>query len=111
MTPEREAETRSEIDARGNWYIDRCLAAIATLRTERDAAREDTRLAAGELLVDMDEAPPGSLVARLLTACRLMMVERDKALEQADCGRTGHSYMFTNGHEDECPHCGIEKKP
>lgn len=91
MNKEREdtfrqaLEAGADITAKGAREL---VGAIATLRTERDAAREDTRLAAGELLVDMDEAPPGSLVARLLTACRLMGHARDAALA-AQCGHCG----------------------
>jgi hypothetical protein len=46
-------------------------------QAELEVAREDVRLAAGELLVDMADAPPGSLVARLLIANRIMSRERD----------------------------------
>ena len=60
------------------------LAAEKRLVAERDAllaevakVRQDYHDAAGELLVDIGDAQPGTLVAKLLTANRIMARERD----------------------------------
>lgn len=79
-------DTAAKVAKAKKWLVDR-----NALRIERDLlkggnialisalaeAREDVCLAAGELLVDMEDAPPGSLVSRLLIANRLMSRERD----------------------------------
>ena len=46
-------------------------------RDELLQLRADVRAAAGELMMDLGDAPPGSLMARLLVANRLMSRERD----------------------------------
>lgn len=123
MTPGRELERiytaadlraatatlRTERDTLSDDFLRACGQRNAAI-DERDAAREDTRLAAGELLVDMDEAPPGSLVARLLTACRLMQVERDAALAEvgrleapANCVQCGAGVTML--HPRQCLEC------
>lgn len=53
-------------------------------RDELLQLRADVRAAAGELMVDLGDAPPGSLVARLLVANRLMSRERDEARERGN---------------------------
>jgi len=49
--------------------------------TEQDLAlaRKDVADAAGELMVDLKDAPPGSLVAKLMIANSIMRRERDQA--------------------------------
>ena len=50
---------------------------LAALRAEVAKVRQDYHDAAGELLVNIDDAQPGTLVAKLLTANRIMARERD----------------------------------
>lgn len=79
--------------------INRCTRANearALMREERDALREDVRLAADELMVDMAEAAPGTTVARLLSANRIMRQERDEWHDEVQ-RVTGECY---DHHED-----------
>lgn len=46
---------------------------------ERDLARQDIVRAAGEMLININDAPPGSLPARLMAVNALMRHERDDA--------------------------------
>jgi hypothetical protein len=55
---------------------------IAEAERERDEARADAVAAAGELRVDIRDAQPGSLPARLLVANAVMRRERDTARAQ-----------------------------
>jgi len=67
---------------------------------------EDVRLAAGELMVDMEDAPPGSLVARLLIANRLMSRERDKAVcDETPVGCHGCTHVLC---QDDCEMCASD---
>ncbi len=51
---------------------------MATLRTDRANARADAVAAAGELMVDIAEAPPGSTMAKVLIANKLIRNQRDR---------------------------------
>ncbi len=55
---------------------------IAVITGELEEARSDLAAASGELLVSMDEMPPGSRCRQLVIANRLMASERDRAREE-----------------------------
>lgn len=52
---------------------------LAILQGELDQHREDLKAARGELMVPVDEMPPGSTCRRLLVANRLISREREEA--------------------------------
>ncbi len=67
--------------------------ALIEAAEESAKLREDVRLASGELLVDMDDAPPGSLVSRLMIANRIMSRERDAALADRDSAEAAQARL------------------
>jgi hypothetical protein len=67
---------------------------IATLA----AAEADKIAAAGELLVDMAEAAPGTLVGRLLIANRLMRNQRDEACTRLRAERAAAQDVANEGN-------------
>ena len=60
---------------------------VHALRAEVAKVRQDYHDAAGELLVDIGDAQPGTLVAKLLTANRIMARERDALRAERDALR------------------------
>lgn len=77
---------------------------LSVLTGELDAMRADVEAARGELMVSLDEMPPGSTVRRLMIANRLMARERDEARGKVwDLKRFNEkvSHLIRNGHYNE----------
>lgn len=70
-----------------------------TTLDERDRARADVDAAAGELLVDLQEAPIGSTVARLLIGNRILIDEKKEVQAVVDPLRVAHQKLLLQRDE------------
>ena len=64
----------------GKWTCDHVDETVAALRAEIEKYEKDLVDAAGELLIDIALAPPGTVMAKLLIANRLLVKENARLL-------------------------------